>query len=73
MEQSYNEATNQGYELRIFEFKDIWIRMDDDTKRIVKESMKMSIDHAELYLDIISKISKLKKEDVPTPPPSGFF
>jgi hypothetical protein len=63
MEQTYDDAKNKGYEIRIFEFKDIWIRMDDNSKRIVKESMKMMIDHAELYLDIVSKISKIKKEE----------
>ena len=73
MEQSYDQAKHQGYELRIFEFKDIWIRMDDSTKCIVKESMRMSIDHAELYLDIISKICKLKKEDVPIPELPSIF
>jgi hypothetical protein len=39
------------------------MRMDDNSKRIVKESMKMLIDHAELYLDIVSNISKIKKEE----------
>jgi len=63
MEQTYDDAKNKGYEVRIFEFKDIWIRMDDNSKRIVKESMKMMMDHAELYLDIVSKISKIKKEE----------
>lgn len=63
MEQTYDDAKIKGYEVRIFEFKDIWMRMDDNSKRIVKESMKMLIDHAELYLDIVSKISKIKKEE----------
>lgn len=63
MEQTYDDAKSKGYEVRIFEFKDIWIRMDDNSKRIVKESMKMMVDHAELYLDIVSKISKIKKDE----------
>ena len=63
MEQTYNDAINAGYETRIFEFKDIWIRMNPQTKKIVKESMRMLIEHCELYLDIVSEINKLKKLD----------
>jgi hypothetical protein len=63
MQQSYNDAINAGYETRIFEFKDIWLKMNKDTKKIVKESMAMLVEHCELYLDIISQINKLKKSD----------
>jgi hypothetical protein len=63
MEQSYEDAMNAGYEKRIFEFKDIWLRMNTQTKKIVKESMAMLIEHCELYLDIVSEINKLKKSE----------
>lgn len=63
MEQSYDDAMNAGYEKRIFEFKDIWLRMNNQTKKIVKESMAMLIEHCELYLDIVSEINKLKKSE----------
>jgi len=62
MEQTYHDAKNAGYESRIFEFKDLWMRMNSQTKQIVKESMAMLIDHCELYLDIVSQINKLKKD-----------
>lgn len=61
MEQSYEKAQNAGYESRIFEFKDIWSKMTNSTKNIVKESMIMMIDHCELYINILSQINKLKK------------
>ena len=61
MKQTYDDAKNAGYEIRIFEFKDIWMRMDDKTKLIVKESMKMMIEHCELYVEITDDINKLKK------------
>ena len=60
MEQTYDDAKNAGYETRIFEFKDIWLRMNSNTKQIVKESMAMLICQCELYLDIVSQINKLK-------------
>ena len=60
MEQTYDDAKNAGYETRIFEFKDIWLRMNAHTKQIVKESMAMLISQCELYLDILSQINKLK-------------
>ena len=60
MEQTYDDAKNAGYETRIFEFKDIWLRMNAHTKQIVKESMAMLISQCELYLDIVSQINKLK-------------
>ena len=61
MEQTYDDAKNAGYETRIFEFKDIWLRMNTHTKKIVKESMAMLVCQCELYLDIISQINKLKE------------
>ena len=60
MEQTYDDAKNAGYETRIFEFKDIWLRMNSHTKQITKESMAMLIRQCELYLDIVSQINKLK-------------
>ena len=35
--------------------------MDDKTRLIVKESMKMMIEHCELYVEITDDINKLKK------------
>ena len=61
MAQTYENAKTAGYESRIFEFKDIWSKMKNSTKMIVKESMTMLIDHCELYIDILSQINKLKK------------
>ena len=60
MEQTYDDAKNAGYEARIFEFKDIWLRMNNHTKQIVKESMAMLVSQCDLYLDIVSQINKLK-------------
>lgn len=62
MEQSYNDAKNAGYEIRIFEFKDIWLRMDEKCKLIVKDSMRMMIEHCELYVSLTDDINKLKKQ-----------
>lgn len=62
MAQSYEKAKNAGYESRIFEFKDIWVKMTNSTKMIVKESMVMLINHCELYIDILSHINKLKNK-----------
>ena len=58
--QSYEHMANAGYQSRIFEFKDIWGKMSNHTKRIVKNSMSMLVDHCELYLEILSQINKLK-------------
>jgi hypothetical protein len=58
--QSYDHMVNAGYQSRIFEFKDIWGKMSNNTKLIVKDSMSMLVDHCELYLDILSQINKLK-------------
>ncbi len=60
MNQSYEKMINAGYESRIFEFKDIWGKMSNNTKLIVKDSMSMLVDHCELYLDILSQINKMK-------------
>ena len=62
MQQTYDDAINTGYETRIFEFKDIWLRMNAHTKKIVKESMAMLVDQCELYLDILSQINKIKNQ-----------
>jgi len=60
MEQTYDDAKNAGYEKRIFEFKDIWLKMKPQSKQIVIESMNMLVNQCELYLDILSEINKLK-------------
>lgn len=61
MAQSYDDAKNAGYESRIFEFKNIWGKMTNSTKMIVTDSMVMLIEHCELYVEILSRINKLKK------------
>ena len=61
MEHTYDGAINSGYEMRIFEFKDLWMRMNFQTKTIVKDSMAMLVDHTSLYLDMISQINKIRK------------
>jgi hypothetical protein len=61
MEHTYDGAINAGYEMRIFEFKDLWMRMTSQTKTIVKDSMAMLVDHTTLYLDIVSQMNKVKK------------
>jgi hypothetical protein len=58
--QSYENMVDAGYQSRIFEFKDIWGKMSNNTKLIVKDSMSMLVDHCELYLNILSQINKLK-------------
>lgn len=61
MEHTYDGAINAGYEMRIFEFKDLWMRMTSQTKTIVKDSMAMLVEHTTLYLDIVSQMNKVKK------------
>ena len=60
--QTYDNVKNSGYESKIFEFKDIWSKMTNSTKMIVKESMTMLVDHCELYINILSQINKLKNK-----------
>ena len=60
MSHSCEHMIDAGYGARIFEFKDIWGKMSNDTKLFVKESMSMLIDHCELYVEILSQINKLK-------------
>lgn len=60
MQQTYEGAKNAGYEARIFEFKDLWMRMTRETKSIVKDSMAMLVNQTALYVEIVSQINKLK-------------
>lgn len=62
MQQTYNEVKNTGNESHIFEFKDIWYKMNNGTKSIVKDSMGMLVDHCELYINVLSEINSLKKK-----------
>jgi hypothetical protein len=45
---------------QIFEFKMIWIKMDDKTRKLIKNYMKLLVEQAEVYLDILSEINKKK-------------
>jgi len=58
MVQSYDDIQNKGYGSGIFEFKDIWTKMNNNTKLIVKESMSMLVDHCELYIELLCDINK---------------
>jgi len=62
MQQTYDEVKNTNNESHIFEFKDIWCKMNNGTKSIVKDSMGMLVDHCELYLNVVSEINSLKNK-----------
>jgi hypothetical protein len=59
MTQTYDDI--KTYESHIFEFKDIWSKMSNNTKMIVKDSMLMLVEHCELYINVLAELNKLKK------------
>ncbi len=61
LHESFNEAKSEGYESKIFEFKDLWKNLDEDSKSLIKESMQMLIEHAETYIGVVAQINKNKK------------
>lgn len=47
----------------MFEFKDLWFRLEDESKELIKESMLLLVEHTEKYITILAELNKLKKKD----------
>jgi len=58
--QNYNHITSgDKYKIsKMFEFKDLWKEMDNNMKGLVKSVMKLLINQAEMYIDVLSTINK---------------
>ena len=60
MGQKYSEV-GQDHSVKIFEIKELWTTLDDNTKKLIKLTFKHLADRTKLYVDILSDINKLKK------------
>ena len=60
MNQNYSEVP-QEKSMKIFEIKELWNTLDDNTKKLIKLTFKHLADRTKLYVDILSDINKLKK------------
>jgi len=60
MNQNYNEVP-QDSSVKIFEIKELWNSLDDNTKKLIKLTFKHLADRTKLYVDILSNINKFKK------------
>lgn len=58
--QNYNHITSGDKHKisKMFEFKDLWKEMDNNMRGLVKSVMKLLINQAEMYIDVLSTINK---------------
>jgi hypothetical protein len=65
IDQTFNEiiSDNSEYVKRLFYFKELWISFDDDSKMLVKRSMKGLIKISESYINILYA-SKAKDTEI---------
>jgi hypothetical protein len=66
MQQTYSPRTDRPElaESKIFETKEIWSRMDEQNKKIIKQTFKSFIDRVDKYVEILGRINDLKKNNV---------
>ena len=60
MNQNYSEVP-QYSSVKIFEIKELWTSLDDNTKKLIKLTFKHLADRAKIFVDLLSDINKLKK------------
>ena len=62
MNQDFGETIGtQGMSLKIFQFKELWVKSDDATKEIIKKLMLMMIERCETYISNLKSINTCKK------------
>ena len=63
LSQSYDTVANNDSDstLKIFQFKDLWVKMDESNKKIVKQTFITLINRTEMYIEVLSQINQLKK------------
>ena len=59
MAQSYDAVTDES---KLFQTMEIWKTMDDQNKKLIKQTFKAFIDRVDKYVEVLSQINSLKKQ-----------
>lgn len=65
MKQTYDDIgvdKNKDTSSKIFEFKTLWSKMNDNTKKIAKTSMKRLVDCTKIYVDVLYEKNTASKQ-----------
>ena len=58
LNQTYTAATDES---KLFQTMEIWKTMDDQNKKLIKQTFKAYIDRVDKYVEVLSQINSLKK------------
>jgi hypothetical protein len=58
MAQSYDAVTDES---KLFQTMEIWKTMDEQNKKLIKQTFKAFIDRVDKYVEVLSQINSLKK------------
>lgn len=61
MTQTYDGMVEQSLTPHIFQFKELWTKIDTTMKNIIKSSMLSLVNRTEIYIELSSEINKMKK------------
>jgi len=57
--QTYDAVTDES---KLFQTMEIWKTMDDQNKKLIKQTFKAFIDRVDKYVEVLSQINSLKKQ-----------
>ena len=60
MNQSYSAVTDES---KLFQTMEIWKSMDEQNKKIIRQTFKAFVERVDKYIDVLSQINSLKKSN----------
>ena len=61
MNQTYSEVTDES---KLFQTMEIWKTMDEQNKKIIKQTFKAYVERVDKYIEILSQMNTLKKNNI---------
>jgi len=63
MNQTYSACTDES---KLFQTMEIWKTMDNQNKKLIKQTFKAFIERVDKYVEVLAQINSLKKSNNPT-------
>ncbi len=62
LNQNFEKDCEQSTAKQIFQFKELWKSFDENVKNVVRKTFNLLLKNTEIYINLLSDISKLKKK-----------
>jgi hypothetical protein len=60
MNQTYTDVTDES---KLFQTMEIWKTMDEQNKKLIKQTFKAFVERVDKYIEVLSQINSLKKQN----------